>query len=86
MVKPDRERYIWLYCHSIEDKKRYQKLASEAVFPLSKYLLGIIDDALATKEDSANRAAIVKELDVLTEENKKLRNDLRVRGLLIERA
>ena len=85
MVKPDRKRYIWLYCHSVEDKKRYQELANEAGIPLSKYLLGIIDDALATKEDSENRVTIVKELDALKEENKKLRDDLRMRVILIER-
>jgi len=85
MVKPDRERYIWLYCHSVKDKKRYQELANEAGIPLSKFLLGIIDDALATKEDSENRVAIVKELDSLKEENNKLRDDLRMRGILIER-
>jgi hypothetical protein len=85
MVKPDRERYIWLYCHSVEDKKRYQELAKEAGIPLSKYLLGIIDDALAAKEDSRNRAAMVKEFDVLKEENKKLRDDLRLHGILMER-
>jgi len=85
MVKPDRERYIWLYCHSVEDKKRYQALADVADAPLSKYLLGIIDDALAAREDPGNRAATVKELDALKEENKKLREDLRLRGMLIER-
>ena len=85
MVKPDRKRYIWLYCHSVEDKKRYQELAKEAGIPLSKYLLGIIDDALAAKEDSGNRAAIVRELDALKEENKKLRDDHRLHGILLER-
>ena len=85
MVKPDRQRYIWLYCHNVEDKKRYQELANEARIPLSKYLLGIIDDSLVTKEDSENRAAIVKELDTLKEENKKLRDDLHLRGILIEK-
>ena len=85
MVKPDRERYIWLYCHSVEDKKRYHELAKEAGIPLSKYLLGIIDDALATKEDSVNRAAMVKELDAFKEENKKLRDELRLNGILMER-
>ena len=85
MVKPDRERYIGLYCHSVEDKKRYQELANKIGIPLSKDLLGIIDDALATKEDSENRVAIVKELDALKEENKKLRDDLRLQGILIER-
>jgi hypothetical protein len=85
MVKPDRERYIWLYCHSVEDKKRYQELADVADIPLSKYLLGIIDDALAAREDPGNRAATVKELDALKEENKTLKEDLRMRRMLIER-
>ena len=85
MVKPDRERYIWLYCHSVEDKKRYQELANAADTPLSKYLLGIIDDALAAREDSGNRTATLKELDALKEDNKKLREDLRLRRMLIER-
>jgi hypothetical protein len=85
MVKPDRERYIWLYCHSVEDKKRYHELARAAGIPLSKYLLGIIDDALAAKEDSVNRATMVKELDAFKEENKKLRDKLRLNGILMER-
>lgn len=85
MGKPDRKRYIWLYCHSVEDKKRYQELADAAEVPLSKYLLGIIDDALAARENPENRVATVKEFDFLKEENKKLREDLRLRGMLIER-
>lgn len=85
MVKPDRERYIWLYCHSLEDKKRYHELAEAAGIPLSKYLLGIIDDALAAREDPGNKAITVRELDALKEENKKLRDDLRLRGMVIER-
>ena len=85
MVKPDRERYVWLYCHSVEDKKRYQELADAADVPLSRYLLGIIDDALAARENPENKAATVKELDALKEDNKKLREELRLRGMLIER-
>jgi len=85
MVKPDRERYIWLYCHSVEDKKRYHGLAEAADVPLSKYLLGIIDDSLAAREDPGNRTATIRELDALKEDNKKLREDLRLRGMLIER-
>jgi hypothetical protein len=85
MVKPDRKRYIWLYCHSVDDKKRYRELAEAADVPLSKYLLGIIDDALAAREDPGNRAATVKELDTFKEENKKLKDDLRLRIMLIER-
>jgi len=85
MVKPDRERYIWLYCHSVEDKKRYQELANVADIPLSKYLLGIIDDALAIREDPGNRTISIKELDTLKEDNKKLRDNLRLSRMLIER-
>lgn len=85
MVKPDRERYIWLYCHSVEDKKRYQELANAADIPLSKYLLGIIDDALAVREDPGNRTVTIKELDVLKEDNKKFRENLRLSRMLIER-
>lgn len=85
MVKPERERYIWLYCHSVEDKKRYQELANVADIPLSKYLLGIIDDALAIRENPGNRTISIKELDTLKEDNKKLRDDLRLSRMLIER-
>jgi len=85
MVKPDRERYIWLYCHSVEDKKRYQELANAADIPLSKYLLGIIDDALAVREDPGNRTSTIKELNSLKEDNKKLRENLRLSRMLIER-
>ncbi len=85
MVKPDRERYIWLYTKSIEDKQRYQALADEAKAPLSKFLLSVIEDALAARDNEQTGPATVKELQTLRAENMKLREDLRLRSMLIDK-
>ncbi len=85
MVKPDRERYVWLYCKSVEDKQRYQALADESKAPLSKFLLGVIEDALAARDNEQTGPTVVKELQTLREENMKLREDLKLRTMLIDK-
>lgn len=85
MVKPDRERYVWLYCKSIEDKQRYQALADKAKAPLSKFLLGVIEDALAARANEPSEPTTAKEIQLLRAENVKLRDDLKLRGLLIDK-
>ncbi len=86
MVKPDRERYVWLYCRSVQDKERYQALAEEAGAPLSKFILGVFEDALAAAKDNEGTGpSTIKELQTLREENKRLKEDLRLRELLINK-
>ena len=85
MVKPDRERYVWLYCSSLEDKQRYRDLAKSSGVPLSKFLLGLIEDQLAQRDKSENGSAIAEELESLREGMKTTRNELRLRNLVIQK-
>lgn len=85
MVKPDRSRYVWLYLASAENKKRWHDLAEKAGVPLSKFCISIIEERLSEDEDFKPRRAMVKELETLKAENKTLRDDLRQKGIVIER-
>jgi len=85
VVKPDRERYVWLYCSSLEDKQRYRDLAKSSGIPLSKFLLGLIEDQLAQRDKSENGPDIAEELESLRDEMKTTRNELRLRNLVIQK-
>ena len=82
MTKPDKLRLIYLYAPSKEDKDRYERMAKEKGVPLSKLLIGLIEDHLhepATPRDSAI------ELEFLREEMAKLVEESRRKTLLLER-
>lgn len=77
MVKPDRSRYIWLYCKSKAQKDEWQTLAEKANTPLSAWCAAIIEERLAEEEGNLPRQKVMKELKTLKEENTTLREDLR---------
>lgn len=85
LVKPDRSRYIWLYLPSKADKERWQALADEAQSPLSKFIIEIVESTLAENEVFRPRREMTKELESMRNENKKLREDLRQKDIVIER-
>ena len=64
-------RYIYLYCKSVEQKKRYQELAKKAGMDLSPFLLYKIEDGL-------NPAPVVDSeiLDEAKEEISRLRAEV----------
>lgn len=85
MVKPDRSRYVWLYLPSNECKARWHALAEKAGTPLSKFCISIIEEHLSEDEDFKPRRAIVQESEDLKKENKTLRDDLRMKNIVLER-
>jgi hypothetical protein len=52
VVKPDQSSYVYLYLPSTEDKKRWEKLASEAKVPLTKFVIEIVENALRGSRNS----------------------------------
>lgn len=85
MVKPDKSRYIWLYCRSKAQKEEWQALAEKADTPLSVWCTSIIEERIAEDEDHRPRHKIVKELESLKADNKALRDDLRQKEVVLQR-
>lgn len=85
MVKPDRSRYIWLYCRSKAQKDEWQALAEKADTPLSAWCASIIEERIAEDEEHRPRHKIAKELESLKAENKTLRDDLRQKEVVLQR-
>ena len=53
--------------------------------PLSKFIIEIVENALAEESDLKPRGEIVKELSRLKEENKKMADDLRLKNIVLEK-
>ncbi|MDD3564093.1 MAG: hypothetical protein PHN90_00300 [Methanothrix sp.] len=85
LVKPDKSRYVYVYLPSAEDKARWDKLASEAGVPLSKFVIEIVENALAEESDIKPRAEIVKELGSLKDEIRKLQDELRLKNVVLDK-
>lgn len=85
MVKPDRSRYIWLYCKSKAQKEEWQALAEKADSPLSTWCAAIIEERIAEEEGDVPRRKVVKELETLKAENKALRDDMRQKEVVLQR-
>jgi hypothetical protein len=84
MVMPDKSRYIYVYMPSLEDKKRWEKLAQEAKVPLSKFVIEMVEDSLAESEFKP-RAEMTKELGKLRSNNKQLRDELKLKNIVLEK-
>jgi hypothetical protein len=85
VVKPDKSRYIYLYLPSSEDKKRWDKLASEEGVPLSKFVIEIVENALMEESEFKPRTEMIKELGSLRDEVRKLRDDLKLKNIVIDK-
>jgi len=85
VVKPDRSRYIWLYCKSKAQKEEWQALAEKADSPLSTWCAAIIEERIAEEEGDVPRRKVVKELETLKAENKALRDDMRQKEVVLQR-
>jgi hypothetical protein len=85
VVKPDKSRYVYLYLPSSEDKKRWDKLASEAGVPLSKFVIEIVENALMEESEFKPRTEMIKELGSLRDEVRKLRDDLKLKNIVIDK-
>lgn len=80
---PDKSRYVYLYLPSAEDKARWDSLAKEAGVPLSKFVIEVVESALAENSDFKPRGELVKEIGKLRTENKELRDDLKQKKVVI---
>ena len=85
MVKPDKSRYVYLYLPSAADKARWESLAKEAGVPLSKFVIEVVEGALAEETDFKPRGELVKEIGKLRSENKELRDDLNQKKIVLEK-
>ncbi len=85
MVKPDKSRYVYLYLPSAEDKARWESLARKAGVPLSRFVIEVVENAIAEESDFKPRKELMKELGRLRAENKELRDDLKQKKIVIER-
>jgi hypothetical protein len=82
---PDKSRYVYLYLPSQSDKARWEKLAKEAKTPLSKFIIEIVESTLSEDIDFKPRGELVKEISGLRQENKEIRDELRLKNVVIER-
>jgi hypothetical protein len=85
MVAPSlKERYTTIYFPSEEDKKRWEELAKEARVPLSKFIYEMAEKSLDDGKE-APRSELVRELSETKEEAQKLRSDLKIKNMLLEK-
>ncbi len=85
MVKPDKSRYVYLYLPSKADKERWEILAEKAKTPLSAFVINIVENTLSEDSDYKPRGELMKEISALRQETKELRDDLRMKNVVIER-
>jgi len=85
LVKPDKSRYVYVYLPSAEDKKRWDNLASEAGLPLSKFVIEVVENALAEESDIKPGAELVKQLGSLRDEIRKLQEELKLKNIVLDK-
>jgi hypothetical protein len=84
MVMPDKTRYVYVYLPSAEDKHRWEKLAEDAGVPLSKFVIEAVEVSLAESEFRP-RAEMTKEMGKLRADNKQLRDELKLKTIVLEK-
>jgi len=85
LVKPDKSRYVYLYLPSSEEKRRWEDKAKEAGAPLSRFIIEIVENAMADEEEFTPRGELAKEAAELRSENKQLRDELKLKNIVIDR-
>jgi len=84
MVMPDKSRYVYVYLPSAEEKRRWEKLATDAGVPLSQFVIQAVEDSLAESEFRP-RAEMTKEIGKLRSDNKQLRDELKLKNIVLEK-
>lgn len=85
MVKPDKSRYVYLYLPSAEEKARWDKLASDAGVPLTKFVIGIVQEALAEDAEIRPRGELTKEITALRKEVRELKDELKLKSIVLDK-
>lgn len=85
MVVPHlRERYISVYLPSVKVKELWEEDAKKAGIPLSKFVFEAVEKFRET-DNELHRYDLVKELAEIRDEAQRLRNDIKMKNLLIEK-
>lgn len=74
-----KERAIWVYLQSLEQKQRWQKLADERGVSLSKWVMEMVEEGIRPEEEHEwkPRKEIEEEIEGLKKEVADLRSELR---------
>jgi len=78
------DRYVNVYLPSKADKERWEEAAKEKGMTLSKFIYGTVEAALCEKNE-ASRFELVQDLSEAKEEVQKLRSELKMKNLLLEK-
>ena len=85
MVAPGlKARYVDVYLPSEAAKQEWEEEAKKAGLPLSKFVFGAVEAFRAAK-DETSRYEMVKELAEAKEEAQKLRAELKMKTMLLEK-
>jgi hypothetical protein len=85
MVVPGlKARYVDVYLPSENAKREWEEEAKNAGLPMSKFVFEAVEAFRATRNETP-KPNIIKELAEIKEENQKLRSELRMKNLLIEK-
>jgi len=85
LVKPDKSRYVYLYLPSAEEKARWDDLAKKAGVPLTKFVIEIVENALADDAEFKPRGELTKEISALRKEVKDLRDELKLKNIVLDK-
>jgi len=82
-----KERAIWVYLHSIEQKERWQKLADQSGVSLSKWVMETVEEAIRPVEERGwkPRKDMEEEIEGLKKEVADLRSELRQQKTIREK-
>ncbi|MRS03684.1 hypothetical protein EG832_10775, partial [bacterium] len=85
MVAPGlKARYVDVYLPSEAAKREWEEEAKKAGIPLSKFVFEAVDAFRAAKDETP-RSEMVRELAEVKEEAQKLRSELKLKTLLLEK-
>jgi hypothetical protein len=85
MVAPGlKSRYIDVYLPSEKAKHEWEEEAKKAGLPLSKFVFAAVEAFRAAKDETP-KSEIVRELAEAKEETQKLRSELKMKTLLLEK-
>lgn len=82
---PDKSRYVYLYLPSAEEKAHWDGLAKKAGVPLTKFVIEIVQNALADDAEFKPRGELTKEISALRKEAKELRDELKLKNIVLEK-
>lgn len=85
MANPDNSRYVWVYLPTAKDRDRWHEMAKKSQTSVSSWVFAVVEEALAEKNGMRPRGELVKAMASLEEENKALREDLKLKNVVIDR-